>query len=150
MQSRSQRKSEKVEAAGGDVFTQLARFDLESDVLELVEQLRLNEMDLPIVRERRPLLGEIAMLNEAAGMRVALDAVVGDEPDARSHGFAESVRIIATHRNDPATVAAIAWRLGAGRLVRVLAQIHHVQIAAAGSIFARCAARAFEQSIQFA
>jgi hypothetical protein len=41
------------------------------------------------------------VLDEAAGVCVAFDAVSGEEADVGSVQFAELVPIVAAHRNDP-------------------------------------------------
>jgi hypothetical protein len=57
-------------------------------------------VDLSVVGHLRHLPGLMAVLDEASRVRVALDAVSFDQPDAQPVGLAEPVSIVAIDRNN--------------------------------------------------
>lgn len=66
-------KGEEVEAGGGNVFTELA--GLEQEVWgEVGKELGLEEVDLGVIKPGRIFADMVAVLDGAAGMRVALNA----------------------------------------------------------------------------
>jgi hypothetical protein len=78
-EARAGGEGEKVEAAGGDVLAHVAGFHSEAGGVQLVEQLGVDQVDLPQVG-----LGGVAgdagaVLHGFAGVRVAFDTEAGDQ-----------------------------------------------------------------------
>src|SRR3954452_5575606 len=96
----SRGEANQIEAARSDVFAEVSGPDHETQMFHLVEQLRLDQMNLSVVGGLGRLPGLIAMLDEAPGMGVAFDPVSCDQPDAEPGGFAEPVSTVAIDRDD--------------------------------------------------
>jgi hypothetical protein len=73
--------------------------DIEASRVQLVEQLGVNEMDLPEVRLRRVDRDAGAVLHRFAAMGVALDAETGQKPNRALHRLAEAMPHRRAHRD---------------------------------------------------
>jgi len=70
------------------------------ELFHFVEQFRLNEVNLPVVRHLGPLPSLRAMINEPPRVSVSLNTVPLNKPHTRSTGLAEPMGVIAVDRDD--------------------------------------------------
>ena len=94
------RKLQEIDAFGRDVFAEFSGADIEAEIAELIEQLRLYEVDLPVVRNVSVLSCEVAMLDKGSGMRIPFDAMSFDETHAPQVSFTEAMRCVGADRDN--------------------------------------------------
>ena len=87
-------KLQQVDSFGGDILAELARGDVGS---HLVEQLRMNEVNLPEIRLRGIASDPREMLHCRAEVRVPFHTEPGDKGDGFSRWLREAVFIVAAH-----------------------------------------------------
>ena len=87
-------KLQQIDSMGGDILSEFARGDLGG---HLVEQLRMNEVNLPEIRLRGIASHPRKMLHGCAEVRVAFDTEAGHKGDGFSGWLAEAVFIVAAH-----------------------------------------------------
>ncbi len=100
-QPRADRQSKQVNAAGGDIFTDISSCYYKACTLQVGKQLGVNKMDLAQIRQIMAQPQPGTMLNPPASMCVPLHPESGDEPDALPIHFPETVRCAAVHRHYP-------------------------------------------------
>ena len=100
MQARTERQAQEIDTSRGDVFAELSRLYVEARVAQIIKKLRLDKMNLPVVRDRRVLSGQISVLDGGSAMGIALDPVPGDETHSKRSLLAETVRLTNAHLHD--------------------------------------------------
>jgi hypothetical protein len=81
MQKGAHRTAQEIDSTRGDVFTHVSGFDGKPCRVELVMQLRVNQVDLPKIRLRRVCTHTRAMLDSFPCVAVAFDSEICNEPD---------------------------------------------------------------------
>ena len=97
---RSRWQCQQVDAAGSHVFSDRARPQVEPAGVKLLEQLLVDEMHLPQIRNMTEFPDVRAVLHRFAHVRIASDAKTGDEENRRLVGLGERVLLAAAHRRD--------------------------------------------------
>lgn len=87
----SQGKPEQVDAGRGNVFAHLSGADGDASRGEFGEEFGVQQMDLAEVRRGGVFAHAVEMLGGGTGVRVAVNAVVGDEADSGFDLLAEAV-----------------------------------------------------------
>ncbi|MCW2756505.1 MAG: hypothetical protein JWO46_251 [Nocardioidaceae bacterium] len=94
-------EGEQVDAAGGDVLAEVAGADHVTLGSQLVEELGVQQVDLAEVRLVRVAGDPGQVLDQHAGVRVAVDPEPGDQLDLGDRLLAEPVLRVAVHGFDP-------------------------------------------------
>lgn len=104
---RAGRQAEQVHAPRQDIFAEVARADDVSLRRQFVQQLRMDQVHLSEVRNLAEAPDVEEVLVGGAGMGIALDAEILDEPDGRRSAFAEGMSVADVNADDPRTVAGV-------------------------------------------
>jgi hypothetical protein len=93
-------QGEQVDASGRNILAQLTRSDLEALLPQLVEQLRLDQVDLAKVGLRWVCRHTGTVLHRDTGVRVTGDPDSRQQPDLVHDGLAEAMLMIRAHGDD--------------------------------------------------
>jgi hypothetical protein len=102
MQTRARRQGEKIEPAGGDVFSQFTGRHGKAGLAQFGEQFRMDKMDLTAVRGRRISAPMHDMLDGDPVMGIVLDAQAGMQPDGGKCRLGKYVCRAAANRSNQA------------------------------------------------
>src|ERR1700761_1458266 len=116
--TRAGRQAEQVDVSCRNVLAQLAGANAVALLCDLVEQLCLDQMNLPQVRKLAEPFDVVEMLIRHAGMRVAFDAEIRDQPDGVFRRFAERVPVARMHAYDRWKSVQVVGSDGALRIAR--------------------------------
>ena len=100
VQARPRRKIRQADTGCRDIFAQISWADIEAAPAQIIEQFRLDEVNLTQVRRRGVLLFQKEVLNGDTVMRVALDPQSLDECYGLANGLLENVPCGAADSNN--------------------------------------------------